>query len=205
MNDPDYHKSSYFDLMIEKQTYFNLIYSIICIPLSLVYLAITLFGMLIGIVLLPLYIGIPYLNTFFAGIWLMSKYEEAIWEWFHSNNLPQLALYKPNTYKNLVRFKSYITNARTWKRIYYFLFRFFANLIFLIPTLLLLSLTFLMIYTPINSIFGHIQIFDFFTTDNFIEVVFFYFVCVLIWVGFFHLVNISAKFQEKMTRRYLCR
>jgi hypothetical protein len=205
MDNEDYYKPGFFDILVQPKTYASMFYSLISIPLYTLYFAITLLGFLLGIILLPIWIGIPILSAIFKLTWLLSKKEETIFENRLYIPIPRIARFVPDPGSYFKEFKSFITNKRTRKRIAYFLLKPIVSVIFSIPLFAFIGLVFTMVYTPIKSIFGHIQLYDFYKTDSFIEVIFFYFISFIITISLIHLIVYSVKLSAKMATVFLSR
>ena len=197
--------TQFFDLLIKKEVYFGLIYSLISVPIALIYFTITALGLIIGFALLPIWIGVPFLNGYFKMIWEFSKLEEKTFETFTDFSLPKISKFIPAEKSSYLKFKAYLKNKRTWNRISYFLLKIFWRIIFAIPTAVLISLTSLLVYTPINSVFGHINIYKLFQTDSFIEVIFIFFICILVWVGLLHFINYLIGLSAQLLKHFFCR
>jgi hypothetical protein len=205
MDNEDYYKPGFFDILIQPKTYTSMFYSLISIPLYTLYFAITLLGFLLGTVLLPIWIGVPVLSAYFKLIWFLSKKEENIFENRLYSPISRISRLVPNSDSSFKEFKSFITNKRSWKRIAYFLSKPIVSVIFSIPLFTFMGLIFTMIYTPIKSVFGHIQLYDFYKTDSFIEVIFFYFISFIIAIGLIHLIVYSVKLSAKIATVFLSR
>ncbi len=205
MQNDDGKGTEFFDLLIKKEVYFGFIYSIISIPIAIIYFAITLSGLVLGILLLPIWIGIPFLNQYFKMIWELSKLEEYTFESFNKVSLPKIAKFIPQGKSSFSIFKAYLKNKRTWNRISYFLLKIFWRILFAVPTAALILLTSLLIYTPVNSVFGRINIYSLYQTDSFIEVILIFFICILIWVGLLHFINYLISVSSRLLRHFFCR
>lgn len=205
MDNEDFDKSGYFNLLVQKKTYWGFFYSLIAILLNGLYFIFTLSGLLIGFALLPFWIGVPILIGYFKTLWVLSKFEEKIYEQYLLIPLPRISKFQPKNTSAIILLKAYLNNRRSWRRIAYFIFKFFYSIVLALPIFLLLSLSFSMIYIPVDSVFGHINFFNLYQTDSYIEVVFIYFIAIIAWVGLIHLINISVFLSSKMTKHYLCR
>lgn len=205
MDNEDFYKPGYFDLIVQRQTYWNFLYSLLSIPISTLYFVFTVIGLLIGFILIPLWIGTPILIGYFRMIWNLSKLEEKIYEKYLLIPLPTISKFQAENSSAIILLKIYLNNHRTWLRVAYFFSKIFYSLILAIPMAILIALSFSMIYIPIDSIFGHINFFNLFQTDSYIEVIFIYFVAIVIWVGIIHLINMSVVLSSKMVKSFLCR
>jgi hypothetical protein len=205
MDNEDFDKPGYFDLLIRRKAYASLIYSLVSIPIHLIYFLFTALGIIIGFALIPFWIGVPILIGYFRTLLALSKLEEKIYDKYLLIPLPKISKFRPESSSAIILLKAYLKNNRTWNRLIYFLLKIFYSIVFLIPTLLLLALGFSMVYIPIDSVFGHINFYNLYQTDSFIEVIFIYFMAGIAWIGLLHLVTISVNLSSKMAIRFLCR
>ncbi len=205
MQNEDDKEVQFFDLLIKRKVYYGLIYSLISIPIALIYLFYSLSGLIIGFILLPFWLGVPILNLYFKSIWELSKIEEKTFEYISEVSLPKISKFTPQEKSSYLRFRAYLKNRRTWNRINYFLLKIFWRIIFSIPSIGLIILTSLIIYTPVNSVFGHINIYRLYQTDSFIEVIIIFFICILIWVGLLHFINYLIRISSQILKYFFCR
>lgn len=205
MDNEDFNKSNYFDLLVQKQTYWSFLYSLLAIPINTLYFLFAVGVLIIGFLLIPLWIGVPILIGYFRMLWHLSKLEEKVYEKYLLIPLPTISKYQPEENSSILLLKKYLNNRRSWLRVAYFASKIFYSIVLTIPMSLLLGLSFSMIYIPVDSVFGHINFFNLYQTDSYIEVVFIYFVAIIIWVGFIHLINKSVLLSSKMAKSFLCR
>lgn len=205
MKNDDGKAVEFFDILIKKEVYFGLIYTLVSIPIALIYFVFTLSGLLIGFALIPIWIGIPFLNGFLKLVWELSKLEEKTFETFTKVSLPKISKFLPLERNAYLNFKAYLKNKRTWNRISYFLLKIFWRILFAIPAAALIGLSSLLIYTPINSVFGRINIYSFYQTDSFIEVILIFFICILIWVGLLHFIKYLIHISSRLLKHFFCR
>ena len=138
-------------------------------------------------------------------IWELSKLEEKTFESFSKFSLPKITKFIPAEKSSFGIFKAYLKNKRTWNRLSYFSLKIFWRCLFSIPTLLLIALSSLLIYTPINSVFGHINIYHLFQTDSFIEVILIFFISLLVWVGLLHFIKYLFRISAQILKHFFCR
>lgn len=205
MKNEDNKESRFFDILIQKRSYFGFLYSIVAIPIALIYFVFSLLGLIVGFALLPFWIGVPFLNFYFFLIWKLSRFEEITFEYITGISLPKITKFTPNKKTVYLNFKAYFHNKRTWKRISYFLLKIFWRIIFGIPTVVLIVLTSLLIYTPVNSVFGRIKIYTVYQTESFIEVTIIFFVCIIIWIALLNFINYLTFLSSKILKQFFSR
>ncbi len=205
MDNEDFNRPGYFDLLVQQKTYASIIYSLVAIPINTLYFLFAALGFIIGFALIPFWIGVPILIGYFRMLWVLSKLEEKIYERHLFIQLPKISKFRPENSSAILLLKTYLKSHRSWQRVTYFLLKVFYSIVLAIPILLLLGLGFSMIYIPIDSVFGHINFYNLYQTDSFIEVIFIYFLAGIAWIGLLHLINLSVLLSSKMAVRFLCR
>lgn len=204
MDNEDFYKSGFFDLLIERKTLTSVIYTFVSIPVYTICLIFIYSLFLLGIILSPLWIGIHILNATFKFLWYLSKQEEEIHEKYLKISLAKVSLYKPEEI-GLKQLIAYIKHKKTWKRFIYFGLKPFIALLYGLPLFLFLGIIVTMVYAPISSVFGKIRFYSWYETDSFIEVVFIYFVSFITAVSLLHAMRYMIKLSSKITRSFLSR
>ncbi len=205
MDNEDFNKPGFFDLLVERKTYACAIYSLGAIPLNALYLAFSISGLIIGFALIPLWIGVFLLVGYFDTLWSLSKLEEKMYDKYLGIQLPKISKFIPGRRSAILDLKEHLNNRRSWMRVLYFSLKLFYSIILLIPISIFLGIGFSMIYIPIDSVFGRISFYGYYETDSFIEVIFFYFLASIVLIGLLHLVRYSVTLSSKMATRFLCR
>ena len=189
MGSKKYSESKFFDVLIEKQTYRNFIYSIISLPIGILYFTILLSGILISTLFIFVWIGLPFLIFILDIVWFLASIERKLLIRFFDVKIPKISKnirYESNQMKS---FLLYLKNSRTWKLLGYMLLKFPLGVFVAIIPILFLVLSFLMVYFPITSVFGEINIFNYFTTVSFIEAIFAFFISTIIWFLLLNIIN----------------
>lgn len=195
----------FFDAIIKKQTYLNLLFLIISLPLGILYFIFITTGFLLGILLFIIWIGVPILLFVFKASWKISVLDKKLTSKLLNIQIPAISIPGFENSIQLKEFISYIKNFRTWKILLYLLLKLPVGIISIIPPILISILSGLLIYTPFNAVFGKINIMGIYQTESFIEAIFFFFFCIIIWIGLLNLINwfasVSGGFTKKMLRR----
>jgi len=203
MGNEKFSDSRFFDIIIEKQTYRNFIYSVISFFLAVFYFVFLLSGLLISVLLSVVWVGVPFLIFVFDGVWFFVGLERKLLIWFFDVKAAVLIKdiqYYPNQMKT---FLSYLRNRRTWRYFGYLLLKFPLGIISIIVPLIFLALTFLMVYFPIISVFGKINVFNFYYTESYIEVVFVFFCATVLWFGLLNVINWISRIMLFFTQKML--
>ncbi len=205
MGNKKYSDSRFFDMLIEKQTYLNFLYSVIAFPLGILYFIFLCTGLLLGTVLLLIWVGVPFLIFMFDAVWFLASFERKLSIWFFGVKMPVISKdiqYDPIQMK---AFLSYLKNRRTWKFVGYLILKFPLGIISVIVPVVFLLLSFFMLYIPLNSVFGKISVFNFFTTESFIEATFAFFGATILWFSLLNIINwfslVLKRFSQNMLEK----
>lgn len=198
MDDPNYANERLFDPIVDKQTWFNLIFILFLLPVSILFSVPVLIFFIIGIALLPLYIGVPVLNAVFNLSYQFTLAERWLFNHLLKKEIPRISSSVSPELKQVQLIRLHFKDIRVWKRIAFFAIIPPVCIISLILPAILIALAILMVYTPVNAMFGHIKIFSFYQTDSFIEAVFAFFIGFIIWAVLLHLVNYWVNLLNKL-------
>ena len=200
MDDPDYQKHRLFDPIIELQTYRNLFYALTQIPLYTLLGVPLLILFLLGIVLLPIYLGASLINLSFVYARSLVQINNAVFRILLRIEIPRIERpLPPSRSTPLQVLKYFASHKRDWNRLWYFLLQPFLGIISLALLCMIGVLAILMAYTPVTAMFGHIQIFNFYQTDSFIEAIFAFFIGFVILALLLHVVNYWIKFISSIS------
>lgn len=205
MENEDKGKENFFDILISYQSYLRFLYALFALPLSIIFFCIILVFITLGIVMFPLGIGIYILNFSFRVLHIITKKEEKIIEYYIGINLPKVSIKLQENNHAFLNFKEFINDIRNWKRILYFIIKPIFIIPFIIPAFAFLLILATLVIMPLKSVFGHINFFGFFTTDSFIELIFFYFLSAIFLVAILHLNNAATKASCSITKKFLSR
>ena len=197
MDDPDYDKHKLFDPIVSWQTYLHMIFSIIQLPFYLL-ISLPLFVLfVVGLVLMPVYVGSSLLNLAFLYTRLLVRINNKVCFFLLRWEIPRIEspLPPPNSTQIQV-FRHFASKRRNWNRILYFLLQPFLGIVSLSLLTLVTILALMMIYTPVSAMFGHIQIFNLYQTDSFVEAIFAFFIGFVILAGLLHAINYWFKFLK---------
>ncbi|MGE5629686.1 MAG: sensor domain-containing protein [Caulobacteraceae bacterium] len=122
-----YYNTGFFDVIMEKQTYLNIIYLILAFPLGLFYVVFLCTGFAAGFMTIPIFIGVPALFLTITGAKYMMKFERKLALVFLG-----MKLYEPKAVREkgkgiLIRFKEELLGIETWKTILYLSCKFISG------------------------------------------------------------------------------
>ena len=204
MDDPDYHKPGYFDPPFKLQSYLNLIFSIIHFVYGFISFVFIVPLFIIGIILLPIWIGVPLLNLTFYLSSRLTTLNQHINELLYRRNIVIVKIPASQKSSQLSIFYDHTKNKRSWRYLLYNFIGLFINTVGVSLTAALLFMTYLLISTPYNAMFGHIDFLGY-QTDYFFEAIILFFIGLIIWFGFFNITNYWTNTHIKILRYFISR
>ncbi len=205
MNNDNEGKDDFFDILKSQQSYLNFIYALFVLPLSLLFFVCIILLLSLGIILFPFGLGVNILSFYIRVLQYFTKKEEQLIEFYIGVNLPKVAFKIQEEGQTFLNLKENFKDRRNWTRLIYFIIKPIYIIPFIIPALIFLLMGATLIYMPINSVFGHISFYGLYSTDSFLEVIFFYFLSFIIIVGLLHLNIAALKVFCSSTKKLLSR
>jgi Putative sensor len=201
MDDPDYKKHQLFDSIFNLQTYLNILFLLLHILFSVVFTIPLLVIGICGLILLPVYFGVPILNIAFIYSRFLTKLNNDFYILMLRTEIPKVDFVLPERLSQLQLFRYFAKQRRSWQRLFYFACQSLFGILSALLLGFLVGLTVLLVYTPVNAMFGHIEIFSFYKTDSFIEAVFVFFIGFILWSLILNLLNYWVKTMKEVTLR----
>jgi len=134
----------------QKQTYTNLLYLLVSLPLGILYFVVVVLGIASSIANIIL-LGIPLTVLFIVGWWRLAAFErKMVIDWLHIDIPAMSEPFKPNT-NWLQRFQKHMSNPVTWKSLIYLFAKFpfgilaFCLILSILAVIVFLSATILII------------------------------------------------------------
>lgn len=137
---------NFFKVVIEPQTYINIIYLLLSFPLGTFYFTFLVTMLTTGLSLVIVWIGIPILLLTVAAWWALAVFERYLAENMLNVKLGKMVKRKTNAKKPLKRLKHHFKNPVTWKSLVYLFLKFplgvfnFVVLVTLLSTSISLTL-----------------------------------------------------------------
>ncbi|KUO74576.1 MAG: hypothetical protein APF77_08190 [Clostridia bacterium BRH_c25] len=141
--------NGFFDVIAEKQTYLSLIYLMLSFPLGIFYFVFIVTGVLIGISLIPIFIGIPFLYVFMVSVKYLMKFERRIAALFLGVDIGENTCNREMGVGILVKFKDNIFDIELWKALTYLTLKFFFGILIFVLCISLVSLSLGLISAPV--------------------------------------------------------
>jgi hypothetical protein len=113
----------FFGVLIKGQTYLNLLYLLLALPLGLAYLIFFVTGIAVGLPLTLLLVGFLILAVVALGWWVFASFERLLAIWLLRIDIPPMT--KPGTQPEGTweTFVSLLSNPVTWKSLIYLLLK----------------------------------------------------------------------------------
>ena len=130
---------SLFRVARDRQSYTNMLYLLLSFPLGLFYFVFLITGIVVGIVTLVIWIGVPILILMMAAWWYMAAFERhmAI-DWLHVA-IPPLSLSDawPTGITRWQKLQVHLSNSMTWKTLAYLLLKFPLGIFSFLATIIM--------------------------------------------------------------------
>lgn len=139
----------FFDAITHKQTYLSLTYLMLSFPLGLFYFVFTATGFSLGIGLLPIFIGIPFLYVFMISVKYLMKFERKMAELFLGVSIRENIGRRESGVGILLRFRDELFDIELWKSLIYMNLKFFLGIMVFVLCISLVSLSLGLIAAPI--------------------------------------------------------
>jgi len=116
-------KRGFFGVIIDPQSYLNIVYLLVAFPLGTFYFVFLVTGLSLGFGLIITLVGIPILLLVLAGSWALCKLERNVAITMLKEDIPP-ASSQPMSQGLWSRIKMHLTNRATWTGILYLLLKF---------------------------------------------------------------------------------
>lgn len=111
--------NGFFDVITDKQTYLNMVYIMLALPLGTFYFLYIAAGASVGIGLIPVFIGIPLLYVFVVSIKYLMKFERKLAALLLGMEMEECRCSRKKGVGILVRFRDELFSIELWKAIVY--------------------------------------------------------------------------------------
>lgn len=164
----------YYQVLIDSQTYLNLLYLLLSFPLGLAYFIFLVVGFSLGFGLLIIWVGILLLAAVLASIWLLSKFERRLAQTLLRSSIPVRS--QPQTAAGIwPQMRAYLTHPSTLRSLLFLVLKFPVGLITFVLLVTLVSIPLGLLFSPlfyqwmpITFFFWHITTF----TDSVVACIF---------------------------------
>ncbi|RCW51616.1 putative sensor protein [Halanaerobium sp. ST460_2HS_T2] len=149
--------NSYFKVLMEKQTYKNILYLLLSFPLGIFYFVFLMTGLTLGFGLIVILVGIPILFIILILSRILVNFEISILNNLLNTNINPLAIYEYEEVNIFQKVKKQLSNSVTWKGIIYLFLRFPLGIFSFTITISLLSVSLVFLSAPLTYQFSYIS------------------------------------------------
>ena len=153
-----------FGVATHRQTYFNIAYLLLGLPLGTFYFVFLITGISVGFGLLVIGVGVPILMLVLAGSWVLCQFERVLAVGLLNEDIPPMARTEASgqgetgepslsSGERLFigawrRLKAHLTNRLTWTGMFYLFLRFPVGIASFTIAMTLISVTFFLVGAP---------------------------------------------------------
>ncbi len=119
----------FFDIITDKQTYLSMIYLMLSFPLGMFYFIFITAVFLVGLSLVPVFIGIPILYVLMISVKCFMKFERKIAMVFLGTSIGEVTEAAVKSSGILRRFKDELLDKELWKGLTYLAMKFLLGII----------------------------------------------------------------------------
>jgi len=141
----------FFDVITDKQAYLSMIYLMLSFPLGILYISFIATGFLMGLSLIPVFIGVPVLYVFMASVKYLMKFERKMALVFLGMNIDESTDEAAKGIGLLRRFRNELFDRELWKGLTYLTLKFFMGAIVFCLCISLAALSLGLIAAPFFS------------------------------------------------------
>lgn len=141
----------FFHVILEPQTYFNILYLVISFPLGAAYFSFLLLGLSLGLSLFITLLGIPILIGMLFAWWSLLVFERKIIIILLSKRLPKIQTrMHAKKYTFWQNISLHLTDSLTWRGLIYLFLRFPLGIFSFLLVFSLLSITLSLLIGPLT-------------------------------------------------------
>jgi len=196
-----------FGVVVEGQTYLNILYILLAFPLGLFYFIFFVVGFSLGIPLIILWVGILILLMVFAGWWVFILFERQQAISLLRVDLPPLWREDISGKTTWEKVKSYAGNPTTWLGLLFLLLKFPVGIACFVVSVSLIAITGAFVTAPLTYSFIPLEVtFDWnavWVIDTFWEAVILFFAGLLVGLASFHIMNGMAWVLARLAKYLL--
>ena len=138
----------YYHVVVESQTYLNLLYLLLSFPLGLAYFIYLVVGFSLGVGLIIIWVGILLLAGMLASIWLLTKFERRLAQTLLRTNIPVRR--PPQTARGIwPQMRNYLTHPSTLRSLLFLVLKFPVGVITFVVLVTLLAGSLSLLFTPL--------------------------------------------------------
>ncbi len=141
-------KRGFFGVIIDPQSYLNIVYLLVAFPLGIFYFVFLVTGLSLGFGLIITLVGIPILLLVFAGSWALCKLERNVAITMLKEDIPA-ASSQPISQGLWSRVKALLKDSVTWTGVLYLFLKFPLGIVTFTIAVTLISVSLSLLTAPI--------------------------------------------------------
>ncbi len=141
--------AGFFDVVVEKQTYLNILYLMVSFPLGIAYFIFLTTGLSLGLGLSILFVGLPVIYLVFVISSKLMRFEQKLAEIFLGMRFVYTNETRPRAIGFLRNFRETIFDVDIWRSMMYLIFKFFIGMLIFSIALVLISLSLGLMSVPV--------------------------------------------------------
>ncbi len=158
-------KAPFFGVVADPQSYLNIVYLLLGLPLGIAYFVFLVTGISLGFGLLVIWVGVPILVLVLAGSWVMCQFERVLAVGLLNEDIPPVARKDASgqgefgnpslsSGERLLigawrRLRAHLTSRLTWTGLFYLFLRFPVGIASFTIAVTLISVTFGLLGAPL--------------------------------------------------------
>lgn len=142
-------ENGFFDIITDKQTYLSMLYLMLSFPLGMFYFVLTTTVFLVGLSLVPVFIGIPILYVLMASVKYLMRFERRIAKAFLGMSIDEIPEAAVKGTGILRRFRDELFDKELWKGLTYLAMKFLLGIMVFCLCISLAALSFGLIAAPV--------------------------------------------------------
>jgi len=182
-----------FGVVVQPQTYLNIVYILLAFPLGLSYFIFFVVGFAVGIPLIILWVGFLILLLVFAGWWVLILFERQQAISLLRVDLPPLWREDIRDKTTWEKVKAYAANPVTWLGLLFLLLKFPLGIVCFVVSVTLIAITAAFVTAPLTFSFLPLEIVfswdAIWRIDTFWEAVILFWIGLLVGLAGLHLMN----------------
>lgn len=199
MDNMDNFLKKYFKVLLQSQTYLNLVYLLLSFPLGLFYFVFLITGVSVGVATLILVVGLLILAAVFAASWALTAFERVQAITLLRVKIPPMDKPIEESAGFWARMKAYFTNPVTWKGLLFLFSKFPLGVINFTLVVTILAVILALVAAPLAYPWATYDL-GFTVINSLSDALLVTIVGLLLAPAGFHLLNFLARLQGEFAR-----
>lgn len=198
----------FFGIVRDPRAYAALLYTLLALPLGLVYFTWMTTGITLSLGLLPLIIGLPFIGLFLLSVHGLAVVEGRIVESLLGIRMPRRVVFSKRHLGWWGQMKTWLADGKTWTTIAYFLLMILVGNLYFIVVALMAVLSLGLIAAPFVELLIRVSLLDANTTLSVFPIWAIWISIpsgLLDWVLTLHLARIIGRWHGRMAKSMLVR